>query len=199
MGRKKQWLPLDGRPLLLQTAEVLYAVCEEVVVVANDPDDVQRLHELGLRTVSDNFPGQGPLAGLEAGLRAFVGLRPEEAVCLVGCDLPFLRAEVLQDLAAELAEDPLLQASVPVSTTGEDAGRWHPVCAVYRAEVAEIATALLQRGENAMRHFLARLRMQEVPVERWEQFVPLPFINMNTPADYERVCTLWKKEGLESS
>jgi molybdopterin-guanine dinucleotide biosynthesis protein A len=173
-------------------------VCEEVAVVANDPDDLQRLQEFGLRTIADNFPGQGPLAGLEAGIRAFPDLQPEEAVCLVGCDLPFLRPEVLRDLAEELADNPLLQAAIPVGTTGEDAGRLHPVCAVYRAEVREAATAALQRGDNAMRHFLAGLRMREVPDRRWEHVVPSPFINMNTPAEYEWVCTLWK-EGHGSS
>lgn len=192
MGQKKAWLTLGEVPMILHLHRLLAAICDDVVVVANDSDDEARLRESGLRTVRDVYAGQGPLAGLHAGLAdGFPRLDDEEIVCLVGCDLPFLRGEVLQDLERELLRDPDLQAAVP-----RQQGKIHPVCAVYRADVQEIAAAHLQKGENRMRHFLEAVRTREVEEESWERFTPAPFANLNTPDDYREACILWKKEGF---
>lgn len=192
MGQKKAWLEWGGQPMILHLHRLLTAVCEDVVVVANDPDDERRLRESGLRTVRDVYAGQGPLAGLHAGLSAgFPALREEEAVCLVGCDLPFLRGEVLQDLERELMLDAKVQAAVPRLSD-----KIHPVCAVYRADVREIAAALLQNEENRMRRFLEAVRTKYVEADEWERYAPSPFANVNTPDDYREACILWKKEGF---
>jgi molybdopterin-guanine dinucleotide biosynthesis protein A len=189
MGRNKMWLMLGGRPLILHLYRVLAEVCDDIVIVVNDTDDAARLQELGLRTVRDVYAGQGPLAGLQAGLECgFPSLPGEEPVCLVGCDLPFLRSEVLRDLEAALTVDSSWQAAV-----SRHGGTVHPVCAVYRAEVREVAGELLQAGENRMRSFLERLRTRYVEASRWEREA---FANLNTPEDYERACILWKKEGF---
>jgi molybdopterin-guanine dinucleotide biosynthesis protein A len=190
MGVAKQWLTFANVPLLLHTYDRLRTVCKDVVVLTNDPEDAERCRDFGLRTLRDLYPGQGPLAGLHAGLQ---GLEPERVAVLIGCDLPFMRAEILRELAEQLLADPRLDAVVPY----EEGGHMYPVCAVYRARVREAAEACLARGENAMRRFLQRLHVQYIPTERWSRWTPDPFFNMNTPADYELACTLWEREGAE--
>ncbi|MGZ4112188.1 MAG: molybdenum cofactor guanylyltransferase [Tumebacillaceae bacterium] len=185
MGQKKQWLPFGGRPLLLHTLETMYAVCTDVVVVANEEDDIERLHHLGVTTVRDLFVGQGPLAGLHAGLQ---GMAPDEVACLLGCDLPLMRADVLRDLLQEIKQHPRAQAVVP-----QDGTHLYPVCALYHGQVRDVAASCLENGQNAMRHFLARLEVRYESVERWQHFAQSPFLNMNTPQDYELACTLWKE------
>ncbi|MBL0389206.1 molybdenum cofactor guanylyltransferase [Tumebacillus sp. ITR2] len=190
MGVSKQWLPFANRPLLLHSYDRLRTVCQEVVAVTNDVQDQQRVQDLGLRAVRDFFPDQGPLAGLHAGLQ---GLEEHQTAVLLGCDLPFLRRQVLQDLIHELERDPELDAVVPCE--GGD-GHLYPVCAVYRARVRQVAEEHLRRGENAMRRFLAEIRVLYIPTERWAACSPHPFFNMNTPEDYEEACILWKREGF---
>ncbi|TCP52393.1 molybdopterin-guanine dinucleotide biosynthesis protein A [Tumebacillus sp. BK434] len=187
MGRRKEWLTFDERPLLLHTLETLQEICSEVVVVAAEERELERLVQLNVRAVLDEYAGQGPLAGLHAGL---TGLPADEKACLVACDLPFLQAGILQDLAQVLEEQPGLQAVVP-----QEGERLYPVCALYHGQVREIAASCLQNGENAMKRFLAKLQVGYVPIERYAAYEPPPFLNMNTPADYERARTLWKKEG----
>ncbi|MGB8955552.1 MAG: molybdenum cofactor guanylyltransferase [Tumebacillaceae bacterium] len=188
MGKKKQWLPFDEKPILLHTYRELCAISNDVVIVANDPEDTARCASYGLPTVQDVFPGQGPLAGLHSGLQ---GLEPDDCAVLVGCDLPFARADLFRDLIDELLSDPLLDAVVP-----QDAeGRLYPVCAAYRARVRDTAEAFLQRDDNALRHFLGMLHVRYLPTERWSDLTHSPFFNMNTPEDYDLACTLWKKEG----
>lgn len=188
MGRKKQWLFLSEMPILLHTVREICAISNDVVIVANDPEDTARCASYDLSTVQDCFPGQGPLAGLHAGLQ---GLPPDASAILVGCDLPFARADLFRDLLDELLSDPRLDAVVP-----QDAeGRLYPVCAAYRARVRDTAEAFLQRNDNALRHFLGMLHVRYLPTERWSRLQPSPFFNMNTPDDYELACTLWRKEG----
>ncbi|KEO81558.1 molybdenum cofactor guanylyltransferase [Tumebacillus flagellatus] len=191
MGVPKQWLTFANRPLLMHSYDRLRTVCQEVIAVTNDPVDARRMRDFGLASIRDVYPGQGPLAGLHAGLQ---GMEPERAAVLLSCDLPFLRAEVLRDLLAELEGDPELDAVVPCE--GGD-GHLFPVCAVYRARVREVAAAQLAQGENAMRRFLAKLNVLYIPTERWAGGAPDPFLNMNTPEEYERACILWKREGFE--
>ncbi|ASS76785.1 hypothetical protein CIG75_18785 [Tumebacillus algifaecis] len=187
MGRRKEWLPFAERPLLLHTLETLHAVCSDVVVVTHEEKERERLVQLQVRAIADEYAGQGPLAGLHAGLS---GLAKGEKACLVACDLPFLRADILRDLAEQFDEEPGVQAVVP-----QDGSRPFPVCALYDGQVREIAASCLQNGENAMRRFLANLQVRYVPIERYAAYDPPPFLNMNTPDDYERASILWKKEG----
>ncbi|ARU61147.1 hypothetical protein CBW65_08960 [Tumebacillus avium] len=187
MGRRKEWLAFDDRPLVLHTLEKLQSVCSDVVVVAREEAELESLLQLNVRAILDEYAGQGPLAGLHAGLN---GLAPAEKACLVACDLPFLRAEILKDLAQLIDEQPGTQAVVP-----QEGQRLFPVCALYHGQVREIAASCLQNGENAMRGFLAKLQVGYVPIERYAAYDPSPFLNMNTPQDYELARTLWKKEG----
>ncbi|HEU4965352.1 MAG TPA: molybdenum cofactor guanylyltransferase [Bacilli bacterium] len=189
MGRPKQWLPLGGRPLLLQTLETIRPICHDRVVITNDPDEAVRIREVAqVPTCPDEFPGQGPLAGLHAGLQDV----PQDGIALlVACDLPFLHTEVLRDLCDLLAADPQLEAAVPQEGT-----RLFPVCAVYRGSVRDRAARHLAQGQNALRKFLAELNVAYVPTERWAHLKPSPFFNMNTPQAYEEVLDLYKKEGF---
>lgn len=186
MGQPKPWLDWEGRPLLLHMLEMMHTVCSDVVVVVRQAADAERVMGLGVPVYVDEYEGQGPLAGLHAGLR---GIPEDGAVCLVGCDLPFLQGSVLADLHGQLMRDPQLQAVVP-----EDAdGRLYPVCAVYRGDVRQTAASSLDRQENAMRRFLARIHAAYVPTERWQHLTPSPFLNMNTPEDYLEARGLHKK------
>lgn len=68
MGRRKEWLTFDERPLLLHTLDLLQGICSEVVVVTREEKELERLGQVKVRIVCDEYVGQGPLAGLHAGL-----------------------------------------------------------------------------------------------------------------------------------
>ena len=92
MGRDKAFLDLGGRPLIARVIERLASVCAEVLVVAGD---VEPYGELGVRLVEDRFRGVGVLGGLHAGLEAAA----HELTLAVGCDMPFLRPDLLRAFA----------------------------------------------------------------------------------------------------
>lgn len=188
MGRPKQWLPWRGTTLLAHLAAELAGACDEVVVIANDSADRKQIEGIGLRVLGDSFPGQGPLAGLHAGL---TGLQEDDAALLLGCDLPFFRAGLALHLLKILrGADPRADAVVPA-----DEEHLYPVCAAYRGGVRAVAEACLRRDENRMRAFLGQLQGIYVSTGRWGDEFPSPFCNMNTPQEYLAALNLMKEEG----
>ncbi len=181
MGTDKASLPFGDRTLLQRVVQRLGACCDPVFVVTGDP---HRYAVLGARAVVDRWPGLGPLAGLEAGLRA----APTAYAAVVACDLPFLRPDLLRGLARE-AEG--WDAAVPATD------RPHPLCAVYHRRAAELAELLLGSGGGSLRDLLARLHVRYVPedvLRGWDPDLASLF-NVNTPEDYARALALLAAEG----
>jgi molybdenum cofactor guanylyltransferase len=105
------------------------------VVVANDPDAGRWFP--GMRVVTDEVPGLGPLAGLSSALRAAGGA----PVLVVAWDMPFVPAELLLELRRRGERG----ASAVVPVHGE-ARQAEPLCAWYAAESLGVCTALLKAG-----------------------------------------------------
>lgn len=203
MDRDKAFIAPHGRDFLdlLLSDGARYG--REVVVVANDRErygeamrsygwaPVGDDHVCGrtfarrgsaiLRLVSDLRPGEGPLAGIEAGLRTSTS-----PLCFVtGCDRPGLSehlvATVLGRLRATVSEagDDEALAAVPFRE-----GSPRPLSAGYTRAVRRTASRALDAGERSLvegllpRVEVHRLEMDAAP-ERW-------FMNLNRPEDLER-------------
>jgi molybdopterin-guanine dinucleotide biosynthesis protein A len=176
MGKPKAWLPFAGEVMLPRVVRLLGEVATPLVVVAAPGQDVPAL-PAGVEVVRDPERGRGPLQGLAAGLGALRG--KAEAAYLSSCDVPFLRPAFVRRLIDLLGEH-----AICVPRVG---GHLHPLAAVYRLGVAEVAARLLE---------VDRLRpaflFDEVPT-RIVQPVELADVddsfqslrNLNTPAEYE--------------
>jgi len=185
MGTPKAWLPFDGEFMIARVVRVMREAVDPVVVVAAPGQDLPPLLA-GTVTVRDEEEGQGPLAGLAAGLAALEGTA--DAVYLSSCDVPFLRAAVVRRMLAAL-EDPT--PAVPLSSlpgpreaplTGPGrelrgtagAGfahapsdtlacvprvndRLHPLAAVYRVRVLPTVRAMLGARQLRMTDLFERV------------------------------------------
>ncbi len=170
MGTDKASLWLGGTTLLARVLQRVQLCCHPVLVVAS-PEAPRG--DLGAPVVVDRWPGMGPLAGLEAGLRAC----PVPYAAVVACDLPFLQPALLRGLA-QCAQG--FQAAVPYLA------RPHPLCAVYHRDAAGVAEELLRSGGGPLQRLLDRLRVHYVPEETLRVWDPglVSLFNVNTPADY---------------
>ncbi len=87
-GINKALIEIGGRTIIERIASTLSRVLSNILIVTNDPDSFRFL---GLPMYRDAIPGSGSLGGLFTGLK----------VCgtdygfLVGCDMPFLRADII--------------------------------------------------------------------------------------------------------
>ncbi len=151
------------------------SACSPQWIVA--PPGRYDLSALGLgswQRVADTRPGEGPLAGLEAGLRA---LPPDcwSAYCAV--DLPHLTPAFWSVLAA------FIQPGAEAVIGRSQDGRAQPLAALYRASVLGTITALLDAGERRMLALPERLSIIGVNWTELEHAAPQAYQNVNRVAD----------------
>lgn len=137
---------------------VLARLAPQVGAVAiNANSDLESYAAFGLPVLPDVTPGfAGPLAGLEAGLRAC----QTEYLLTAPCDAPFLP----QDLAARLFEAlETQQADVAVAVTQEGKRRQQqPVFCLVRRALLPYLEAFLQDGGRKVDGWYADMKVAEV-------------------------------------
>jgi molybdopterin-guanine dinucleotide biosynthesis protein A len=166
MGRDKATLEVDGVRLVDAAVSVLATVCERVLVAGGD----RVIDGLAVEQIPD-APGEGPLAGIVAGLRE----ARTPLLAVLGVDMPRASGEVLRDLASRWTS----QAGVaPVVDRV-----LQPLHAVYATDFAENFAVLLAQGERSPRRALTRLGVLAVE----DIATPADFTaNLNRPRDLER-------------
>ena len=182
LGADKALLEFGGAPLIQTVVERVSQVCGRVIVAVDRPGRYRRLG-LAAKLVADASPGLGPLAGLQAGLRACATAH----ALVVACDLPFLNVELLRYMAG-LPRD--YQALVPHS-----GGRDHPLHAVYARSCLPEVDGLLAAGGGSMRQLLAQLDVRRLDERELQRFDPdgLSLLNLNDASDLERARSLWER------
>lgn len=175
MGTDKALLPIAGKPLLYRLVEEVSRLTQHVTVSVGSPEREalyrESLGDLG-ETVSfavDLIPECGPLSGLHAGLSA-IG---DGYVFTMACDMPQLSEE-------------LLSALLTHTDSGADViyAPGQPFHALYHARTAGQIEAALKAGDFRLMGLLNRLRSVEINLQ--EQGESSYFINLNTPADYNK-------------
>jgi molybdopterin-guanine dinucleotide biosynthesis protein A len=166
MGTNKALIEMDGQPLFRRVADEIGKLCGTVSLVG----DPAIYSGLGLPVISDRFPGLGPLAGIEAALKA----THLEWNLVVACDMPSLNVSFLEELfvAAEGVD-----GAVP--SYGD--GRIEQLSAVLHARCHAAILAALEAGVLKVGDVLARLKLRYVPVSN-----PDSFANLNTPEELKR-------------
>ena len=189
MGRDKALLEWQGRPLIEHALARLHRLGLHPSILGTRPD-----LESFAPVIADNFPGHGPLGGIEAALST----SDTDLNLFLPVDLPLLPVEFLRWL---IARAHLTQAA---ATIPRIEGRPQPLCAVYHRRLLSGIQASLQQEdakvtraiENSARGAGLRIDcfdaeaiaaaqadpgtwLRAFPVHRW-------FANLNTPGDLAR-------------
>ena len=169
MGRDKAFLEVRGVPLVATVSGVLETVVGNGVVVVGG--DGEGIRGLGLQSVPDLHPGDGPLGGILTALR-HLGGRCDHVVVL-SCDLPGVSGASIGALIGAIGEVPAVV--VPVL---EGRRQWMHACWPVSA------TGLLERafaaGERAPRRALGDLPVLEVA-----GLDPLSLRDVDSPGDLD--------------
>lgn len=144
MGRPKPLVMLGGQLILARIKNALDKVCDEIVlVVGKDQDDAipDTGIALGMHVVGDRLTGAGPLAGIEAGLKAV----STPLAFLVAADHPFLSSSLIAGMV-QIAEDGPFDTVVPSRE-----GRLQPLHAIYSPDAwLPVITAGLEAGRRSI-------------------------------------------------
>ena len=186
-GRDKALAEIDGKKMLLRMWELLRGVGGEVRVVV-----APGKHEgLGVTTLTDRWPGEGPLGGIITALRATSETSGSaEWNLIVGCDMPFLTREWL-NYFVERALASRAEVVVPRSASGLE-----PLCACWRSRGAERLQRAFDSGTRKVTEAMKQLQMEIVDESGWKRFDSAGrlFWNMNTAADYDEAKKLLEAE-----
>jgi molybdopterin-guanine dinucleotide biosynthesis protein A len=170
MGRDKANLVVAGERLADRAARVLAAVCDPVVEVGPGHSS--------LDTVPDSEPRAGPLAALVSGAGALRTRGYDGAVLLLGVDLPFVDAPLLQ----LIADHPAAETVAPVA-----GGMRQSCCARYAPAALDTATELVSRGERALHALLSSVPVIEITEHEWRSVAPADALaDLDTPDDLAR-------------
>ena len=184
LGTDKALLDFGGKTLLENTIERLSEVTSDIVIACGAGTH-PGWPDVRAQLVPDRHRGRGPLAGLDAGLRAITG----DAAVVVACDMPFLNPDVLHHMTSLLEG---YDAVVPIV-----GGRRHALHAVYaRTCLPVIGELLLHRG--SMRDLLDRVDARSLPESAIRTVDPdgLSCFNLNSPQDLKMARETWTREAL---
>jgi molybdopterin-guanine dinucleotide biosynthesis protein A len=179
-GTDKPLLAVGGQAMLARVIAALDLA--DIAISANG--DPSRFDAFGLPVLSDGaFAGQGPLAGILAGLDWAEGLGATALLTAPG-DTPF----VPTGLASVLAPAPACAAS---------GGQAHHLVALWPMTCRDtLYRHLSVSNRRDVRHFAVMIGMRRVdfPPGKWD-----PFLNVNTPEELAQARALVGQLGTEGS
>lgn len=172
MGRDKASLPVGGATLAERTAAILSRRCSPAVEVGPGHS--------GLRSVTEDRPGEGPLAAVVAGWVALQDEGWRGPVVVVATDLPMLTDRFVTWIAGRPGD----RSVVPVAS-----GRVQPLCARYSPADLDLARSLVLGGHRSMRALIDAADAERVGEQEWGEAAGGADVlaDVDTPADLRRV------------
>lgn len=174
MGTNKALLRLDpaGPTVVESVVQTLRQVTGDIVLVGAEAGAYAFLD---LPWLPDQYPGAGPLAGIQA---ALTGAQADH-VLVVACDMPFLNADLLQFMASEVGHH---HALIP------EIGQMQPLHAIYAQSCLPAIEYHLAAGRYRVTGWLDDINVQIIDQSLVERFDPTlrSCFNLNTLEDLER-------------
>jgi molybdenum cofactor guanylyltransferase len=177
-GAVKGLAAVAGIPLVERVRSAVAAAVTDPVIITQLPE----LAALpGLPSRADVTAGAGPLAGIEAALEWAAERGLPGALC-VACDMPFLSAPLLREIAREGMER---GAPALVPESASRAG-FEPLCAWYALAALPLVRAALEAGERKLSRAVEGLNAARLPLARVAAHgdPAVLFLNVNTPAGW---------------
>ena len=172
MGKDKALLPINGKPMIQSLIQSLIPISRDIIVSLNDAERHEELKQAlpaGVRVAYDERPGQGPLMGIYAGLKA----SETDVNLVVACDIPEIDPGFITEMRSYTGDH-----DVVVSVDNE--GRTNALLAMYRRSVIPLVKKQLDEGQRKIILFYPQCRVKYVPMR-----VGAWYKNINTMDDYK--------------
>lgn len=185
LGHDKRRLRLwgaNGPTLLEHTLGVIAPLCDELVVVLNDPEDWT---DLPARLVPDLYADAGSLGGIYAGLAA----ASTSWGLVVAADMPLLNRGLLEMLLARPRDYDALVPRSPDPEAARNRLSVEPLHAIYSRSCLPALKETLDSGQRRIISFLDRVRTVVVEPDELVRYDPHgdSFHNINTPEELDAV------------
>lgn len=184
LGQDKALIRLGRKLMLARMVELLQSVTEKVEVVAAGG----KYSEFGVGLVADRWPGEGPLGGIITALEnTAVTDAGSQWNLIVSCDMPFLTAEWLRDLANR-AQASAADVVLAISSSGPE-----PLCACWRTEAVKVLRPAFEGGVRKVMDGVKQLKAELLDDTHWKRFDSAGrlFWNLNTAEDFVELQRMW--------
>ncbi len=173
MGTNKALLKFGPKSIIQTQIEELIRFYSEIIVVSNQPELYKNL---GVKVVTDEYFGYGPLAGIHAGLKA----ASYDGIFVLPCDMPFIPG----DLGLRM----LKRGSNADGVVLEKDGHLEPLCALYSKTCLGIIEQFLNDDRRKIIDFYPLKNIKIIPAETLGPDIESDkvFVNINTPGEYQK-------------
>lgn len=169
-GINKALIEIEGVPIINRTIKILEPLFNEIILAgwpAGSPMPA------GVIPVDDNFPGLGPLGGIEAALK----ICSSPMLFVFGGDMPWLSMELIREQAEEMRRE---QAEILAARIGE---LTEPLHSIYsRSLHGELVSYLKSGGSPAVIDFYKLVQTRYYNLPRTVKTLKA-FTNINSPGD----------------
>lgn len=173
-GGDKRAAWLGGKPLIAHSIENAKRQASTVILSAGAPDNAPNPAMRDIPVVFDEQSGQGPLAGIAAGLSWFHENAPDVTRAAIFCaDTPFLPDDYVVRLST---------ASADRIALAHYNGRAHYTCAGFPVSTYSALIDFLESGERRAEDFIRNFGFAAVD---FSDLTEDPFFNINRPEDLE--------------
>lgn len=178
MGQDKAFLKVGDRRVIERVLSRVTPLSDDLFISTNSP---QQYKQFGLRMVADVYPNKAALGGIYSAIHA----ARHHHVLVVACDMPFLNPELLRHLM-KLA--PTADVVAPLVAPPQP----ETMHAIYSKACLPAIKPRLLANKLRIIGFFDDVSVRYVERDEVEQFDPnlYSFINMNTPADWDKVKTI---------
>lgn len=180
-GKNRSLLPIAGELLIQRQIREMSGVCDEIIVVTNDPRPYLNVLDSSVRIITDYLRGKGMLGGMHAGLT----LATHSTAWVVGCDMPLISAAAASFMQ-RWKDDFQFEAVIP-----KIGGRLVMLHGIYDRSAAKALQQLLNTGDWRPEQLLHFLRWSELGEQELEMVgLPVSFnAAIKTEEDYKRWLT----------
>ncbi|GAI80602.1 unnamed protein product [marine sediment metagenome] len=183
-GQDKAILKLNGKRLIDIVISKLKHIVGDNITIVGPPEKYPSYKQV----VPDLFNQRGLLVGLYSGLKTSVS----QYNLVVGCDMPFLKVELLQYMRDKIDSNDIIIPRYAKSYI-------EPLCAIYSKDCLEVMKRNIKAGILSVRKIFPYLKVKYIEEKEIKRVDPElnSFFNVNYKEDFIRAEELIK--GNESN
>ena len=170
MMRDKGLITLHNKPLIKHVIETVKRITENIIIISANPTYKQ----FGYPCFEDRIKDKGPLSGIMTGL---VNSTTQKNFVL-GCDMPFISASLLQGL--------LNNCDGVDAIIAEHKNMAEPLCAIYDKSCITHFGSLLEQNQLKITDALEGLKTRVISFDKEDWFVGNEFANINTVEELKK-------------
>jgi len=180
--KDKAILKLNGKRLIDIVISKLKRIVGDNIIIVGPPEKYPSYKKV----VPDLFNQKGLLVGLYSGLKSSAS----RYNLVVGCDMPFLKLELLQYMRDKIDSNDIIIPRYAKSYV-------EPLCAIYSKDCLEVMKRNIKAGILSIRRIFPYLKVKYIEEKEIKRVDPElnSFFNINFKEDFIRAEELIKKKG----